>query len=120
MSVSIARIYGYGRAEGSRTVLVDRLWPRGVSREEVPFDSWMKQVAPSTELRKWYAHVQDRFSEFADLYGRELTEDPARQGLEELREMSRKADLVLLTATKDIEHSAAAVLLKLLTATGHQ
>ncbi|MGH9122733.1 MAG: DUF488 domain-containing protein [Acidimicrobiales bacterium] len=106
--VRIARVYDEPEP-GALHVLVDRLWPRGISKAEAPFEMWAKDVAPSTELRKWYGHVPERFGEFAVRYRAELTHDPGRTALASLREKA-SGPLVLVTATKDIAHSGAAVL----------
>jgi uncharacterized protein YeaO (DUF488 family) len=115
-SVEIARVYGLAKQDG-HYVLVDRLWPRGVARATAPFDEWLKDVSPSTELRKWYGHRPERFEEFARRYGQELEKAPGRDALDELRRQARAGRLVLVTATKDLQHSEAAVLQLLLRAT---
>jgi uncharacterized protein YeaO (DUF488 family) len=107
--VEIARVYGLHKGEGYY-VLVDRLWPRGVARATAPFDEWLKDVAPSTELRKWYGHEAERFEEFTRRYGQELKTGPARDAFNSLRQRSQAAKLVLVTATKDLGRSEAAVL----------
>ncbi len=111
--VEIARVYGLQKGDGYY-VLVDRLWPRGVARAKAPFDQWLKDVAPSTELRKWYGHEPERFDEFARRYGQELKTGPARDAFSSLRQRARAGRLVLVTATKDLERSEAAVLRDLL------
>jgi uncharacterized protein YeaO (DUF488 family) len=111
--VEIARVYGLNKQDGYY-VLVDRLWPRGVARATASFDEWLKDVAPSTELRKWYGHSPGRFEEFTRRYGQELETGPARDALEVLRQHAQHRRLVLVTATKDLEHSEAAVLQNLL------
>jgi len=103
-------VYDPPRADKDRAVLVDRLWPRGLSREEAHFELWLKDVAPSSALRRWYAHAPERFDEFAERYRFELDEDPARKVVSELREMAMAGGVTLLTATKDVAHSSAAVL----------
>jgi uncharacterized protein YeaO (DUF488 family)/DNA-binding MarR family transcriptional regulator len=107
--VGIARVYGEHRREGHR-VLVDRLWPRGIARQDAPFDQWLPDVAPSTALRTWYGHVPERFAEFAKRYRQELEHQPSRDALESLRAQASAGDLVLVTATKDLDRSGAAVL----------
>ncbi|MEO5722845.1 MAG: DUF488 family protein [Ilumatobacteraceae bacterium] len=101
------------RGDGLR-VLVDRIWPRGLTKEHADLDEWCKQIAPSTELRKWYGHDPDRFEEFGRRYRTEL-EDPERaEMLSHLRDLAQKRVLTLLTATKDVDISEAAVLAELL------
>jgi uncharacterized protein YeaO (DUF488 family) len=110
-SVEIVRVYeDAGRRRGERRVLVDRLWPRGVSKEVIDYDEWTKDVAPSSELRRWYGHEPARFSEFSRRYRRELAKPPAAEAVDCLREVAARRQLVLLTATRDVEHSGAAVL----------
>ena len=101
------------RADGIR-VLVDRIWPRGVSKTRAHLDEWCKDVAPSTELRKWYHHDPDRFEEFTRRYCRELTQPPRADVLQHLRELADQHTVTLLTATTDAERSEAAVLAQVL------
>ncbi len=109
--VDVVRVYDDpGRSGTEHRVLVDRLWPRGMSKESVDFDEWARDVAPSTELRRWYGHEPERFREFARRYRIELRDDPAVPALARLRQEARRRRLVLLTATRDVDHSGAAVL----------
>lgn len=109
MGFSIHRIYEGPGATGRR-VLVDRLWPRGVTKAEAGLDEWMKDVAPSTELRRWYGHDVGRFEEFARRYHAELGQPPGSDAVERLIALGGSGDVVLLTATKDVAHSGARVL----------
>lgn len=112
----IVRIYDHEqRSVSERRVLVDRLWPRGISKAEADLDWWCKEVAPSTDLRRWYGHDIERFDGFDERYRQELSIDPALGALNELRVMANQHDLVLITATRDVEHSGARVLLGVLT-----
>ena len=113
VDVGVQRVYDEARP-GSTGVLVDRLWPRGIAKAGAPFSEWMKDVAPSTSLRKWYGHRPERFEEFSSRYRDELGVEPARGALERLRDMARSAPVVLVTATRDLEGSAAAVLKEVL------
>jgi uncharacterized protein YeaO (DUF488 family) len=110
--VDVVRVYDAGSARG-HLVLVDRLWPRGLRKDAAPFAEWAKDVAPSSELRTWYGHQPERFAEFARRYRDELTQEPAASALARLR--SVRGRLILVTATRDVEHSAAAVLREVLT-----
>ncbi len=110
VKVGIARVYDPPPSAPAHAVLVDRLWPRGLRKADAPFETWMRDVAPSTELRRWYGHEPERFTEFSARYRRELAEDPGRTALAELRRLARDGSLVLLTATKDLDLSGAAVL----------
>ncbi|MFI9258055.1 DUF488 domain-containing protein [Streptomyces sioyaensis] len=100
-------------ADGAR-VLVDRLWPRGLSKEEARLTEWCKDVAPSTELRRWYGHQEERFDRFAERYRAELAQGDAPQALERLRGLADEGPLTLLTAVKDVPSSHAAVLAEVL------
>ena len=94
--VEIRRVYDDAPSPGVRRVLVDRLWPRGVAKADAPIDEWAKDLAPSTELRRWYGHEPDKFREFATRYRAELKTGPANDALARLRAQStrrpRRAD----------------------------
>lgn len=100
-------------SDGAR-VLVDRVWPRGLSKDRAALHTWLRDAAPSTELRRWYGHDPARFQGFARRYRAELDAPERRAVLDELRALAAKGPLTLLTATKDVEHSQAAVLAHLL------
>lgn len=95
-------------------VLVERLWPRDLSKARAHIDLWLKDVAPSTELRKWYGHEPARFAEFRRRYEAELAAEPARSALARLREMVERERVTLVFAAHDPELSNAAVLRDLL------
>ena len=97
------------RGDGVR-ILVDRLWPRGLRKGDAQFHEWRKDVAPSTALRLYYDHRPERFASFATRYRRELRSGRAAAGITELVALSRRRPLTLLTASRDLEHSGAAVL----------
>ncbi|MEV6767214.1 DUF488 family protein [Nocardia sp. NPDC051030] len=108
----VKRVYDVPEAGDGRRVLVDRLWPRGVSKQEAAIDEWAKDVTPSNELRKWYhADPGTRRADFERKYRSELTADEAREGLARLREEAAAGPLTLVTAVKDPEHSHVPVLL---------
>lgn len=90
-------------------VLVDRVWPRGVRKSDVDAE-WLRDVAPSSELRRWYDHDPAKFAEFRRRYRAELDSPERRAALEHLRELAAADPLTLLTATRDVDHSHAAVL----------
>ena len=106
----IRRIYDDERTEAGNRVLVDRLWPRGVKKEDAALDEWLKDAAPSTELRRWYGHDPGRFAEFSRRYRAELRQPPASDAVDHLITLSARHAVILLTATGDVEHSAAGVL----------
>ncbi len=94
--------------------MVDRLWPRGLSKQKASLDDWCKQVAPSTELRKWYNHDLGRFDEFDRRYRIELGEPERAEALRQLRDLIEHGNLTLLTATKHPENNEAKVLAEVL------
>lgn len=98
-----------GDADGTR-VLVDRVWPRGLRKEDPRVGHWLKEVAPSTELRRWYGHDPEKKAEFARRYRAELKEEPAAGALAELRELAGQGEVTLVTATKDVSLSQVPVL----------
>lgn len=100
-------------ADGTR-VLVDRLWPRGLSKKKAALDEWCKTVAPSTALRTWYAHDPALFEEFSQRYQSELADPGRAQALQHLRDLAELGSLTLLTATKHPDISEAVVLADLL------
>lgn len=109
--VQVKRIYDDPEPSDGARVLVDRIWPRGVSKERAQLREWCKQIAPSTELRKWYGHDPDRFAEFSNRYRAELADPERAAALTELNDLARREPmLTLLTATKDFQISEAAVL----------
>ncbi|UAK35929.1 DUF488 family protein [Nocardia asteroides] len=112
-TVQIRRIYDDPTAQDGTRVLVDRLWPRGVSKTRAHLDEWCKQIAPSTELRRWYGHEAERFDEFARRYRDELTQPDRAAALTHLRELADQSKLTLLTGTKNTDISEAAVLAEL-------
>lgn len=113
-AVRARRVYESREPNDGRRVLVDRIWPRGLTKASADLDEWCKEVAPSTQLRKWYAHDPDWFEEFERRYKLELTESTRTAAFAHLRELRGKQPLTLLTATKRVEISAAAVLAALL------
>jgi uncharacterized protein YeaO (DUF488 family) len=105
----------YEPPAGGTRVLVDRVWPRGISKEAACLDLWLKEVAPSTELRRWFGHDPAKFEEFRRRYEAELAEPPVSDALRRLTDLAAEAPLVLVTATRDVPHSHAAVLAELVT-----
>ncbi|OEV04248.1 DUF488 domain-containing protein [Streptomyces oceani] len=108
--ITYRRVYEETSAQDGRRVLVDRVWPRGVRKEDAHLDEWLREVAPSTELRKWYGHEPGRFTEFRRRYLAELGDTEHRQAADRLRDLASHDRLTLLTASKDVDHSQAAVL----------
>lgn len=112
--VQVKRAYDEPSSDDGARVLVDRLWPRGLSKARAHLDEWCKGVAPSTELRQWYGHDPARFDEFADRYRTELREPERAAALAELRELAAAGPVTLLTAAKRADISEATVLADLL------
>jgi uncharacterized protein YeaO (DUF488 family) len=107
--VRIARIYEPPTKNDGWRVLVDRLWPRGVKKEKARVDEWMKEIAPSNELRKWFGHKVERWAEFQKRYRADLVKK--KELLQTLRAMERKhRTITLLYGAKDEEHNQAVVL----------
>jgi len=109
--IRIARIYQDVDPDDGQRVLVDRIWPRGIRKDDPRVGIWLKDVAPSKELREWYHHQPERFDEFASRYKAELADNPA---LGELRKLAKRGVVTLVTATRDLDDSQAAVLAKML------
>jgi uncharacterized protein YeaO (DUF488 family) len=112
--VRVRRVYDPPEPGDGRRILVDRLWPRGLSKDRSAVDRWMREVAPSDELRRWYGHDPARFEGFAERYRKELAEPERAAALEELAREAARGPLTLLTATRDVERSQAAVLAEVL------
>jgi len=111
--IGVARVYEEPSGDGER-VLVDRLWPRGFRKDDPRVGRWIPKVAPSTELRKWYSHEVARFEEFAARYTAELETGEGAAAMAELRDALRAGPVTLVTATRDLDASHVAVLVRLL------
>lgn len=114
IQVQVRRIYDAPMPDDGVRVLVDRLWPRGVSKSRAHLDEWCKQIAPSTDLRNWYHHDPESFDEFTRRYSDELRDPEPAAALAHLQELAAGRTLTLLTATKNPEISEAAVLAHLI------
>lgn len=108
MTVSIKRVYEKPDPADGYRILVDRLWPRGVSKEHAEVDEWLKEVGPSDELRSWFGHLPERFAEFEKRYRAELRTNEAFAVLRDLAKRHRRVTLVY--SAKDEEHNQAVVL----------
>ena len=113
-NIRIKRVYEEPDASDGMRILVDRLWPRGLTKEKARVDLWLKDVAPSTELRKWFAHDPARWAEFRSRYLEELKSNKEQLSL--LRQEVAKGTVTLVYGAKDQLHNEAVVLQKLLTA----
>jgi uncharacterized protein YeaO (DUF488 family) len=112
MDVRLKRAYEQATESDGYRVLIDRLWPRGVSRQQAQVDEWARELAPSGELRKWFGHDPARFAEFRLRYATELALHAEK--LEELRKQARDGTLTLIYSARDTEHNDAVVLLDVL------
>ena len=110
MSVVMKRAYELPSAQDGYRVLVDGLWPRGVTKEALKLDAWMKEIAPSAALRKSYCHIPEKWDDFKKKYRQELLRAPRKALLEELVERARQGQLTLVFGSRDAERSNAAVL----------
>jgi uncharacterized protein YeaO (DUF488 family) len=112
LPVQIKRAYDPPSPSDGYRVLIDHIWPRGVSRERARLDEWARELAPSDELRRWFGHDPARFDEFRARYRGEL--ERGREKLDDLRRRARKGSVTLVFAARDRDHSNAAVLAELL------
>jgi uncharacterized protein YeaO (DUF488 family) len=112
--VRVRRVYEVPDPSDGTRVLVDRIWPRGLTKAKAALDEWCRNIAPSDELRKWYGHDPDRFDEFRRRYELELQDRQRAEALTHLRSLATHRPVTLLTATRQPEISEAAVLADLL------
>ena len=110
--VRTKRVYDPADPADGQRVLIDHVWPRGVTRERARLDEWARELAPSDELRKWFDHVPERFSEFRSRYREELAAQPER--LDRLRRCAQNGPLTIVYAARDREHNNAVVLAEFL------
>ena len=111
MKVMLKRAYELPAKTDGELILVDRLWPRGLAKVKAKIDLWLKDVAPSTELRQWFGHDPEKWSEFKKRYRAELKHNPE---LSELQSLSRRSDITLVYAARDELHNEAVVLKQIL------
>jgi len=105
--IKTARVYGESKERGFR-ILVDRLWPRGIRKEDLALDLWLKEIGPSNELRKWFGHDPDKWDEFRMRFFQEL--DQKKELTDLIVEKAREGDVILLFGAKDEEHNNAVAL----------
>ena len=108
MELKIKRVYEKPANEDGKRILVDRLWPRGLTKEKAAVDIWLKEIAPSTELRKWFNHEPAKWKAFQKKYHQELKENEEQVAL--LKEQQRKESVTLLYGAKDEQHNEALVI----------
>jgi len=111
MAIFLKRAYDPPTASDGKRILVDRLWPRGLAKVKAKFDVWLKDVAPSTELRKWFGHDPAKWTEFQTRYHAELKGNPA---FDELKKLAHQGNITLIYAARDQVHNEAVVLQQLL------
>jgi uncharacterized protein YeaO (DUF488 family) len=110
MNVHVKRIYAPVENEDGCRILVDRLWPRGISKMEARLDPWFREVAPNPGLRQWFGHKPEQFADFRLQYVRALAEDPVRRDkIEQLRQLAKQGTITLLYSAKDERHNHALV-----------
>ena len=107
-NVKLKRAYELPAGDDGARILVDRLWPRGVSKSDAALDQWMKDIAPSSELRQWFGHDPERWETFRKRYAKEVHEND--ELLDQLRSLARKGTVTLVYAARDEEHNDAVVL----------
>lgn len=110
--LQIKRVYEKSEANDGFRILVDRLWPRGLKKEEAKVDLWLKDIAPSSDLRKWFGHNTEKWPEFQKKYEKELGVNPSTKEL--LNQAAHHKNITLVYAAKDEEHNNAVVLKKFL------
>jgi len=112
LEVQIKRVYDPADPSDGHRVLIDHIWPRGVTREDGRLDEWARELAASDDLRKWFDHLPERFSEFRSRYREELDAQPER--LDRLRDRAQNGPLTIVYAARDREHNNAVVVAELL------
>jgi uncharacterized protein YeaO (DUF488 family) len=106
--IKLKRIYDPVSPDDGKRILIDRLWPRGIRKEDARIDEWLRDIAPSAQLRKWFSHEPSKWAEFKKRYREELKDK--RELIDKLRSEAEKKTLTLLYAAKDREHNNAVVL----------
>ncbi len=108
--IALKRAYDEAVTGDGVRVLVDRLWPRGLSKEKAHVDVWLKEVVPSNELRRWFGHDPEKFAEFRHRYEAELASESGKEALGKLRELMKQGPITLVFAARDDKHNNAVVL----------
>jgi uncharacterized protein YeaO (DUF488 family) len=110
--IKIKRIYDPASRDDGKRIYIDRLWPRGMKKEEVKMDEWLKEISPSDGLRKWFGHDPSKYAEFKRRYKKEL--EKHSEILERIKKEAKKETVTLLFSAKDVEHNNATVMKELL------
>lgn len=108
MSMKIKRVYEEPSKSDGKRILVDRLWPRGLTKEKAAVDMWLKEIAPSTDLRKWFGHDPAKWNEFQKRYIKELDANP--EPVNTIKELAKKGTVTLIYGARDEEYNDAVVL----------
>ncbi|KRN93758.1 DUF488 domain-containing protein [Pediococcus stilesii] len=109
--IEIVRIYDHEQPQDAYRILVDRVWPRGISKVRAKLDRWAKEIAPTADLRKWFNHEDEKYSEFRTKYEKELDSNPATsEFIDSVEAQLEKSDVLFLFAAKNIPHNQAVVL----------
>ena len=108
VNIKIKRVYEHPKQEDGMRILVDRLWPRGLTKKKASVDLWLKDIAPSTELRKWFAHDRDKWKKFRGRYQTEIRNNPDL--IEVLKQKAREGTITLIYGARDQKHNEALVL----------
>jgi uncharacterized protein YeaO (DUF488 family) len=106
--IGLKRVYEPSGPEDGTRILVDRLWPRGISKSKAAVDVWLKEVAPSPELRKWFSHDDAKWDEFRERYWSELEDNTSN--VQKINEMSSRGNITLIFSARDAEHNSAVIL----------
>ncbi|MCG3118014.1 MAG: hypothetical protein ALAOOOJD_00147 [bacterium] len=114
MPIMLKRVYDPPEKSDGTRILADRLWPRGISKEKARVDAWLKEIAPSNELRQWFGHKPERWEEFQKRYRQELQRTERQEPLRHLRALARQGTVTLLFAATDDERNNAVVLAKVM------
>ena len=110
MTVRLARVYDQPDKDDGMRILVDRVWPRGLTKAKAQVDEWLRELGPSTALRKWFGHDPKRWEEFRTRYRAELSEPEQRDRLDHVRKLATKQRVTLVYGAKDTEHNQAIVI----------
>lgn len=114
MTIRLQRVYDHRPVKGGKRILVDRIWPRGIKKQDLDVDLWMRDLAPSTALRKWFGHDPERWVEFQRRYRAELRQPVQQVRVRELLSLARQTPVTLLYSAKDEEHNQAVALRRVL------
>ncbi len=110
MNIKIKRVYEQPDKDDGKRILVNRIWPRGISKDRARLSDWRKDIAPSNELRKWFGHAPERWDEFKERYRAELEEADKMEEVREISDMAEEGNVTLIFGAKDTEYNNARAL----------